>query len=267
MNILNALLKYRSIPLYLLFIVYLLVVQPILLGELRQLAENDQPSLLFGILILTIQFLELLAFYLKRPMMMDYIGSNLNSKQSPVQASILIIVFVPILHIGMAAFLYIAAAQIGGFQPADSDGFWPQMAFVLGMFIVLAKEGLMLEQWWLKPVGSEHQAASNSSNQFSLSKRLLDFSGDILLLMFTAVGYTALWSYFAIGSPLESGSVWWMAVQYFGVLLFFIMTIVPLRGVYYMFLPFLKLNKRQIVLEWAGLLVSFIVAAMSIPVG
>ena len=264
---LYTLLKYRNIPLNLLFILFLLLVQPILIKQLVQVVEYEQPNPALGILFMSLQFVELLAFYLKRPAMIRYaLPEFKNIKQT---GQILVFVFIPILHLGMAAFLFIISAQIGGFQPADDTPFWPQIAFLLGFFIILLKEGLLL-YWWFTPFDPKAQQQIiekiGPNREVTLPIALLDFLGDILLLTFAALGYIALWGFIASGSPITRGGFWHMSMQYLGVLLFYCMSIIPLRGMYYMFLPFMNLNKRQTIFEWVGLIAAFITAAAAVPV-
>lgn len=264
---LYTLLKYRNIPLSLLFILYLFLVQPILIEHLAQIREYEQPNRTLGIFFLALQFVELLALYLKRPAIMRYTLPD--SKDFNKTGHILIFIFIPILHLGMAAFLYIIAAQIGGFQPSDNAPFWAQMVFVLGMFVIIAKEGLLLSTWFTPFDQKLRQKVTEKirlNPEMTLSMALLDFLGDILLLVFAALGYTALWGFIASGSPISNGDFWHLAMQYFGVLLFYFMSVIPLRGMYYMFFPFLNLNKRQVISEWIGLIASFIAAAASVPV-
>ena len=69
--------------------------------------------------------------------------------------------------------------------------------------------------------------------EIRLGHLLRDTAGDILLLCFSALGYTVLWDLIVTQSPINTSvGLWDSFLQYLGVLLYFMMVIPPLQSIY-----------------------------------
>jgi hypothetical protein len=237
----HQLLNRRGIFFQLLFIVYLITLHPDLLSRLSK-ASRSHPDPLLGWSFLLIPFLELVGFWLKVP----YLPHDTRQQsQKRSSGTIILIVLLPVLHVGMSAFLFIAGTQIAGLQPeGDAVWYW-QLLYAVGFFLVIFKE-LGFIAMFLTFAGIEWTANQQdppdilflrrlrkSVQQIRLRHLVEDALGDALLLVFSSLGYTALWEYVGMSSPLNPYLGFWdYAFQLIGLFIYLMIVVPPLQAVY-----------------------------------
>ena len=269
----NKLLKNRGIFFYLLFIGYLITIHPDIINRLSK-ATLSNPDPLLGWAILLIPFLELTGFWLKFPYLSQY--SRYHAKK-PSDMAIIVTVLLPVLHLGMTAFLFIMGAQIAGLQPNDNAPWYWHVLYVIGFFLVLFKEVGFLAMF-LSFAGIEWTANQRyppdilflrrlrkSVQEFRLYHLLEDTIGDVFFLIFSSLGYTALWEYVGMSSPFHAQVGFWdYFLQLIGILVYFMIVIPSLQAVYLLRDTIVQTTKRQ--KFWSGFqfLLTLVAAFLSI---
>ncbi len=253
------LLKNRGLVFYLLFIGYLITIHPGLIERLSE-ASLSSPDPLFGWIFLLLPLFELVGFWLKYPLL-AYYARNYPQKFS--NWTILMIIFLPILHLGMSAFLFIIGTQIAGLQPKENAPWYWQLLYVIGFFLVIIKDaGILLMtfsfggmKWTARqqypPDVLFLKRLRKGIQEVQLRHLLEDALGDVFLLIFSSLGYTALWEYMGMSSPFYTHVGFWEYIfQLLGALIYFMMVIPPLQAVYLLQGTFVRTTKRQKL--WSG---------------
>jgi len=244
---------------YLLFIGYLITIHPGLIERLSE-ASLSNPDPLLGWIFLLIPFLELVGFWLKYPMLNRYAPER---PSKPSNRIILVMVFLPILHLAMSAFLFIVGTQIAGLQPeGDAPLYW-QLLYVVGFFLMITKEAGFLTMFFsfsgMEWTGSQRyppdvlflRRLRRTVWEIKLKHVFEDALGDAFLLVFSSLGYTALWEYTGLSSPFRTGVGFWeYFYQVIGVLVYFMMVIPPLQAVYLLRDTIVRTTTRQKL--WSG---------------
>jgi hypothetical protein len=100
--------------------------------------------------------------------------------------------------------------------------------------------------------------------RLTLGAMLRDLLGDLLLLVFSAVGYTVLWD--AVIPPVTVG---WgpgaVLEAYFGPLMYFLVLYPLLRSIYLFQDLFLEKDLRAKVGSWLGFALVLVTALPSVP--
>ncbi|MBN1666533.1 MAG: hypothetical protein JW862_05575 [Anaerolineales bacterium] len=255
------LLQQRAVFLNLLLVLYLWRLHPQVLARISNVVEQDQPDLQLGLVLLAgLPLLETLAFGLKWPLV-----SNLAQRARRPNWSILGVVFLPLLHLGMAALLFIAASQIAGLQPAGEAGFLPQLAYFAAFFLVLSKEGLLLAGW-SKLFNERPQPDTTDPWRPRLPALLLDALGDLGLLVFSALAFSALWDFVILGAPVETGrGIGYLILQYFGVLIYLVLILPPLQMGSFPQSVYLACPRWQRVVGWTSQALVWLVIVVTVP--
>jgi hypothetical protein len=258
-SLIHRLLKNRGLVFYILFIGYLITLHPGLIERLSE-ASLSNPDPLLGWIFLLSPFLELVGFWLKYPFLTYYTSDY---PQKPSNWTVVVMVFLPVLHLGMSAFLFFAGTQIAGLQPKGNDPWYWQLLYVVGFFLIIIKEaGFLL--LFLSFGGIKWTTKQQYPPEILLLKRLRktiqeiqlkdlfeDTLGDIFLLISSSMGYTALWEYTGMSSPFST-SVGFREYFYqlIGVLFYFVMVVPPLQAVYLLQDTVVQTTKRQKL--WSG---------------
>lgn len=253
------LLKNRGIFFYLLFVEYLITIHPSLLRRLSK-ASLSNPDPLLGWIFLLIPFLELVGFWLKFPYLSHYARNNL---KKPSNGTIVVIVLLPVLHLGMSAFLFISGTQIAGLQPKENAPWYWHFLYTIGFFLTLIKElgflALFLSFGGIEWTTNQRYPPNilflkrlrKTIQKFRIKNLLEDTLGDIFLLIFSTLGYTALWEHIGISSPFHTqGDFWDYFFQLIGILILFMVIIPPLQAVYLLQDTLVRTSKRQKL--WSG---------------
>ena len=284
---LYKLLQRRGVFYYLLFIGYQIFVHPRLLDYLTG-GHREQPNLFLGVFLLALLFLELWGYWLKHPILVYYARRHPAADSPPEKflgwaepsvcvLPLLLVIFVPIFHLVMAFFLYMIAAQIGGFDPGSSAPVWHQLLFVAGFFAVLIKEcgmiGLFYSPYGLRgpadntypTLGWRGLTQRQYPAELRLEHLLRDGLGDLILLVFFAVAYTVLWDFMGQIHPVQASSFGDYIFEYLGVGFYFLLTILPLQAVNLFQAVATRQTKTQRVWMVAGLLLIVLIAMLSFP--
>jgi hypothetical protein len=248
------LLKNRGVFFYLLFIGYLIAVHPGLIERLSDVSLAN-PDPLLGWIFLLLPFFELAGAWLKYPVLRYY------ARKYPLRRSnwtIIVIIFLPILHLGMSAFLFIIGGQIAGLQPEGDAAWYWQLLWVAGFFLVLIKEigflAIFFSFTGMEWTGRQQyppdvlflRRLRKQIEEIRLQDLWEDSLGDVCLLLFSTLGYTAVWEYVGISLPFNAhagfAEYFW---QLLGVLLYFMMVIPPLRAVYLLQNAIARVTRKQ----------------------
>ena len=258
-TLIYKLLKHRGFFFQLLFIGYLIIIHPGLIERLSK-ASLTNPDPLLGWIFLLLPFLELVGFWLKYPMLTHY-GRHYPEK--PSNWTMMTIILLPILHLAMSAFLFIVGTQIAGLQPKGDAAWYWQLLYPAGFFLILFKEmGFLL--LFLSFGGIEWTAKQPYPPNVLFLKRLRkilkeielndlfeDTCGDVLLLIASSLGYTALWEYIGMSSPFYTHVGFWeYFYQLIGVSILFLTIIPPLQAVYLLQDTIVRTTKWQKL--WSG---------------
>lgn len=237
----------RSVLINLLFILYLLLLQPRVLAYLAVSEAAGQFNLWLAAAYVVTQILELVAFFLKRPLLMY------SAVQNPRPGSPVTILFIlmPILHLAGAAILFLLAADVAGFAPPPGETrLWPQMEFVGLFFVVLIKD-LLYIGWWLSPRGDPKFPASTPPESFTPGLFWRDTVGEVFYLVYSALTFTLMWDFLVMLSPLDRwGTLWDRAMELLGLSLIFMLVYFPIRSLDYFYLLHTDQPRWQRALAW-----------------
>ncbi len=253
MKIINWILKYRSIPLNLLFAAYLLLIQPLVLHRLTQTAGYTRTDLLVGWGLLTLQLMELVGAALKLPVSSyyyrNYFSKKLMTNPTLGSASVGCLLFPWIFHMLIAIFLGFIATDV---LIADQEiRGWVNVGMVFAL-IIKETAFIALNNPMIGTGDPADQTAKNSPLSLARMSRGLfkapayitlglairDLIGDMMLLAYAAFGFTVLWD----ANPFFTGSAW--GLDLFALIYFFIVY-VSLRGIYFMQDVFLDGSRWQ----------------------
>lgn len=253
---LYSILQKRSTFFYLLFLGYLGFIHPWLMVRLSETSDGRQIDRVLGWFLIILLFLELWGFWLKHPIMVYYgrrYPANLKATQKTMgwvdqsagcTLALLMTIFLPIFHLGMASFLYIIATQVGGLDLGGQAPVGLQLLYVGGFFLVIIKEagmiGLFYSPYGLRGIANDTYPTLGwrgltdgvYPSEIRLEHLLRDALGDLVLWAFAAVAYTVLWDFIGLNSPIRAYGFGEYVFEYLGVGFYFLMTVLPLQSVY-----------------------------------
>ncbi|MFZ6029207.1 MAG: hypothetical protein ACOYYS_15960 [Chloroflexota bacterium] len=285
MEILIALQRFRFVWLNLLFVAYLWWLQPVVIQHLAD-STPGAPDWALGSLLLGIHGLEVIGLLLKRPVGAFYARHYPDT--SPVGSwrdnmKVVLLVFTPIFHLSLAAMLALVAFERLQMGIGTGSGAALQCLAVVLFFAVLTKEAVFATLLLGTALaGSAREQAMAPSDAPPWAQRLnkwlnppllpsitatdmlKDMAGDLLLLAFTALAYTATWETIA-GASHDPGDGDIFA--YIGLSIFFLMIYFTNRAVYLMQALSVRQNRMAGLLSWASFLVTWLTAlwALSKP--
>jgi hypothetical protein len=101
-----------------------------------------------------------------------------------------------------------------------------------------------------------------------LGHLIRDSAGDILLLCFSALGYTVLWDLIVMRSPINTSvGLWDSFLQYLGILFYFMMVIPPLQSVYTLQNNITQRTRIQRVWSTVNFMIVLLIAVLSVAKG
>lgn len=272
----QILFKARPVLLNLLFIAYLWLLQPGLVARLNA-SQDGRGDWAMGGLLLVIPLLEIAGILLKRPVRAYF--SRHYPRQDGSNFLIAAYILTAIFHLSLGAFLLIVAFQVGGGMPTGSLPGSLQCLMLVLLFVTIAKEGLVIATSYpveSKPFGAgafpESRSALNDAlmrfltvrapEQITLKIFLVDLLGDLLLLAFSAVVYTALWEFGTQGSQVSPGQAGF--ADYLGLTFYFLLVFLPLRMVSLMDEMAIQASRAQRILSAASLAAVWLVAMLQV---
>ncbi len=283
MHILLTLLRYRFIWLNLLLAVYLWVLQPPVFQRLSTAVERGRPDVFMGVVLLCIQVVELAGLLLKRPMSAYFARIYPDNDAAAARrenSKVFSIIFVPIFHLIGAVFLTIIALDVmcSGNGMGSGTASW---LFVLIFFVVIIKEAFVVTMLIGVGTGASVEKGNGREptdiferlSQWLSAKRidaigfkdaLKDLVGDLLLLVFSALAYTALWDVFSASSPLRHHGIerlW----EYLGISIFFLAAYFTTRSVYLMEELSMQQSQKARIFSWISFLLVWLSSLWLIP--
>lgn len=271
--------QYRFAFFNLLLAGYLWFVQPALLLRMRQPELTGQPDPWMGWLLLSVQVFELAGFFLKGPVNAYLV------KQSPTPTErnpwvesyrIVTLVMAPVLHLAFSSILALIAYQM--LVPLASPAMdWLPVVLI---FIVIIKEAFFIAALLSTSLGSLLSLPQNTSDlelrlrrlffprqidQITLSEAIKDLAGDLILLAFSALSYTAAWELLTVEFPLRAGSSG-MFNQYLGASFLYWMVYFGSRAAYLMQEIAFTQTRRQRIVSWISFMIAWISALQLVSV-
>jgi hypothetical protein len=224
-NFLTLAAGHRGIIFNLLFVLYYLTLQPVLLRRLADVDQSNQTDYLIGALIFAAMILELIGFWLKKPLIARRFMASPQSDAAP--ASRILLALVPLAHIFLTAVMAIKALPTVGL-PFHGNNILALVVFLLA----LSREGLWLG--WLVQF-FQNKASPDPPRRWpgiseETQSHLSDMIGDVCLFFFGCIAYSTAWEVLASTTPIQPDES--LILQYFGAVILFLMIYPPSRGVY-----------------------------------
>lgn len=281
MNLISYILHYRFIVLNLLFGLYLWLLQPVLLARMQLASSTHQPDWLIGGLVIASQVFEVIGLYLKGPLNTYFAQRFPPTVQKGSLADntrVAVLVLAPILHLGFSVILSLVAFDMcfpaGEAEPSMMVKCLPAIL----VYAVIFKEAFVIIS--LISVGTGNGAIIPPAYSFAggrfkdvvrpkpmetitLRDVLLDSLGDLLLLAFSTLAFTAAWDFITSISPIQQTATVYNA--YLGATLFFIMIFVGTRSTYLMQELATHQSRWNRLIFWFSLAVMWLASLWSIP--
>ena len=175
----------------------------------------------------------------------------------------MVIVLLPVLHVGMTALLFIAGTQIAGLQPEDNSPWYLHFLHIVGFFMAIIKElgflAMLLSLGGIEWTADQRyppdipflKRLRKTIQEFRIQHLLEDTVGDAFLLIFSSLGYTALWECVGMSSPFHTPVGFReYFFQVIGVLVYFMIVVPPLQAAYLLRDTIVRTTKRQKL--WSG---------------
>ncbi|MCG2785669.1 MAG: hypothetical protein L6461_11235 [Anaerolineae bacterium] len=274
MNLLFTLQRYRFIWLNLLFAGYLWWIQPAVLQRLIASEQRQSPDWVMGSILLGIQVIEIVGMLFKRPVSAFYARRYPDSNPPgswQENVKVILFIFTPIFHIGLASVLTIVALGLLKMGVREETATVLQCLSLLLFFAVLMKEAFFVTlMLGIGVAGSTYENAPTSSHtiwvdrlnrwlsppvaaQLTHRDILKDITGDLLLLIFTALAYTSAWDSIVASSPLHAQGIDRL-FEILGVSLFFFMVYFANRSIYLMQELSIQQSQTTKTFAWISLL-------------
>ena len=284
MIFISMLQRFRFIWLNLLFVIYLWTLQPAVLQRLNASTRGEHPDWVMGGLLLGVQIFEMVGLLFKRPVSAFYAWRYPDSKAPGGyrdNLKVVLFVFTPIFHLCLAAALTGVALGLLGSGLSDKAAAPWQCFSVLLFFAVITKEAffvaLLLGIGWAGsaldrtptqpgPLWIEHLNRwlyPPELAQITLQDAAKDIAGDLMLLAFAALAYTATWDLILADSLRRAygADLLW---AYLGVSIFFFMIYFANRSIYLMQELSIQQSRSARIFSWVSLLVVWLSALWSI---
>jgi hypothetical protein len=233
-------LLFRAHPILLngLFIAYLIWGQSRLMEQLNA-SQDGAGDWQLGGLLLIVPLVEIIGIRLKHPVSAYFAWRY--PRQGTSDYLVAVFILTAVFRLALGFFYLIVAFQVGGGKPVGQlSGGW-QLLMVVMVFVIIIIEtlaillafplnhvkvngqpppssNLPLERWLQKVL------YGRTPEQIDLKIALLGLLGDLLMLVFSAVVYTAVWDFYTQGN--ETGME---AVDFLGLTIFFLWVFLPLR--------------------------------------
>lgn len=278
MNLISYILHYRFIVLNLLFGLYLWLFQPVLLARMQLVSSTHQPDWFMGGLVIALQVFEVIGLYLKGPLNIYFAQRYPPTVQKGSLADnsrIAVLVLAPILHLGFSVILSLVAFEMCFPAGEAEPSMIVQCLPAILVFAVIFKEAFVIIS--LISFGTGNGAIipppySITAGRFkdvirpkpmetiTLRDVLLDSLGDLLLLAFSTLAFTAAWDFITSNSPIQQN-----ADAYLGATIFFFMIFVGTRSTYLMQELATHQSRWNRIFFWISLAVMWLASLWSIP--
>lgn len=223
--VLARLSQFRSIIFGLLFVLYVVKFQPVLLGWVLRVRNSGQGDFWLALLIVGVHLCELVGTMLKQ----EGLNERIRRRPNPGSWGTLVVLSTGFVHLGMNFFMFIFTLPAFGTRfeyPADQSFLGQLLGLFLG-FALLCKEGLVLAPFFNKPVPDQNETKVDLESPRVQQQELFS---ELLLTIYGMVALTLTWDLMLIVVPAGDFShpVWY----YFAGILFFLLIYPPSRLVF-----------------------------------
>jgi hypothetical protein len=254
--------RFRGILFNLVFLAYLVLVQPHVLRRLDAVLERGALDPLLGVLLLAVPWLELAGMYFKAPAVLERLrqGSARWPSTFPTVVWMAHLVLNVMLFVGFACF---------GVVSGDDPPLWG----VLLMLAVVLKELFFLLYWTMKvepaqaravrPV--EESGTRHSPSPYPARPWWSELAGDLLLLPFALLSFSCLWQMLVARNSIHYSSPGDAAVELALAVFVFLMLFAASRSLY-VIEEWATLRGKWPILAWAAsILLNLILAVAFLP--
>jgi hypothetical protein len=212
---LTQLSRYRSIFFGLLFVLYVIKFQPVLLHWILQVRNSGKGDFWLALLIVVIHLCELVGTFVKQ----EGLNERIRRRPNPGVVGALAVLSTGFIHLPMNFFMFIFTLPAFGTRfeyPADQSFFGQSLGLFLG-FGLLFKEALVLTPFFSKPSSDQKETEVDLE---SPRVQQWELFSELLLTIYGMVALTLTWDLMLVVVP--AGDFSHPAWYYFGgVLLFF----------------------------------------------
>jgi hypothetical protein len=234
------------------YIVYFYLLQPPLLRRLEALSRS--PDLGLGLLLLSLQLLEVLGLWLKYP------AVRWRMRHYPTtSAAGAFLTFMSVLgHMGLTTgLLSFTTLSAFGVELTGEPAVVPIVLALLFFFAMLTKEGFLLGFVLKYPL-----PVSGFNQRFP---RASEYVADVILALFDAVAYTVVWQRSIATSFLTATTLGGRIVEYLGAVLFFGLVFPALHPLAVADVWLVQRSRRERALSGASFLITMVAAITGIP--
>lgn len=282
MKIVSQYFRYRFLLLNLIFGVYLIWLQPVVLERLDVAVNKDIPDFFLGGLLLGIQLIEIIGLMIKRPIHAywakmypsDDLANGFWSNMNVVG-----LILSPILHMALSALLGIFAFDLLNTNSKSQVPFILGICPVILVFIIIAKEAVFTVL--VLSMGAQNSLFKEpaQSNAESFLRRLFDpaplteitlhdvfkdFLGDLMLLVFSGLTYTTCWEFLIRNNAINPSSSE-VFFEYLGLSILFLLVFISNRIIYLVQEISTKQSRSARAISLLSFLLVWIIAMWTIP--
>ena len=222
----QLLLRFRGILFNLLFLAYLLLVQPHVLARLDAVLDRGAADPLLGILLLAAPWIELAGLYLVTPVVLSRMRNGAARWPTTLPS------LVWMAHLVLNIMLFVGFACFG-----VSSGDDPPLWGVLLMAAVVLKELGYLLYWIMKvePARNHTREKTRFLGEIGFLQNPAgrEFLGDLLLLPFALLSFGCLWQMLVARNPIHYSSPADAALELGLAVFVFLMLFSAIRSLYF----------------------------------
>lgn len=282
LRIITVLQRFRAVWLNLLFAAYLVFLEPPVYERLSAAIERGWPDLFMGSLLIFIQLLEVAGMLMKRPVSAYFARvypPNPAAGSGRENGRVILTIFALIFHLAGSAFLTLVALDVmsAGNGMGDTGGAWGLLlffvvlvkeAFVVSMLLGMGGGAAMYKEPGQKPKNWVERLSSwlvaKQLDTIRLKDALLDLGGDLLLLVFSTLAFTALWGVVSGSSPLHGQGLERLP-EYLGISFLFLGAYFTTRSVYLMEGLSVMQSRLIRIVGWASFFLVWLGALWALP--
>ena len=216
------LLRFRGILFNLLFLAYLLLVQPHVLARLDAVLDRGAADPLLGILLLAAPWIELAGLYLVTPVVLSRMRNGAARWPTTLPS------LVWMAHLVLNIMLFVGFACFG-----VSSGDDPPLWGVLLMAAVVLKELGYLLFWTMKVEPGKETRFRLKETEMLCDPAWREFAGDLLLLPFALLSFSCLWQMLVARNPIHYSSPADAALELGLAAFVFLMLFAAIRSLYF----------------------------------
>lgn len=237
----SILVEYRAVIFNAIFLIYILILQKPLLGIIKA-SDFKKPYPLLGAILVAVVIAEFIGLHLKVPMILRRARKSKSAEIRGGCFMFLIWIFRMVINM----FILILGIGALGIGPDAGKG---QTLFIILMFVSVIKD--------LYAIFYVSGIAKRGGTDIG------EFVGDLLILLWGMVSYTATWVYMSSGMDFfDVRGIGAIALELFAALLIFFIFFLPIQSVYMFEEAALPRNRRRSLFFWLGFTANVISAML-----